>query len=121
MSSRPASNSVPVFSTEQGRMCPKCGRPAASCVCSQAKTPPKADATVRVARQTKGRKGKGVCLITGLPLAGENLEKLARQLKRRLGVGGAVKDGVVEIQGDRREAVVQELAKLGYKAKLAGG
>ncbi|GAB6038685.1 translation initiation factor Sui1 [Fundidesulfovibrio butyratiphilus] len=121
MPPRSTSNSVPVYSTEQGRMCPKCGKPDASCACQRTKAAPKGDGVVRVARQTKGRKGKGVCLVTGLPLSGEDLEKLARQLKQRLGAGGAVKDGVVEIQGDRREALVQELAKLGYKAKLAGG
>ena len=76
---------------------------------------------VRVSRQTKGRKGKGVSCVTGLPLAGEALEKLAKQLKQRCGAGGTVKDGVIEIQGDHREVLAQELKKLGYVVKLAGG
>lgn len=121
MPPRPVSNSILVYSSDQGRICPDCGKPAKACTCSTAKPAPKGDGVVRVSRQTKGRKGKGVCVITGLPLGSDDLEKLARQLKQRLGLGGAVKEGAIEIQGDRREALIQELAKLGYKAKLAGG
>jgi len=110
-----------VYSSEQGKMCPACGKPVSGCVCAKQKAAPKGDGIVRIARQTKGRKGKGVSLITGLPLAGEALEKLAKQLKQRCGAGGAVKDGVIEIQGDHREVLAQELGKLGYKVKLAGG
>jgi len=98
-------------------MCPGCAKPAASCACAKG-APPKSGG-VRIMRQTKGRKGKGVCLITGLPPDG--LEKLARELKQRCGTGGTVKDGVIEIQGDHREALLAELARRGIKAKLAGG
>ena len=76
---------------------------------------------VRVSRQTKGRKGSGVCLITGLDLGPEDLKKLAQRLKRQCGSGGTVKNGGIEIQGDHREALVAALIKLGYKAKPAGG
>ena len=76
---------------------------------------------VRVSRQTKGRKGSGVCLITGADLGDAELKKLAKQLKKKCGAGGAVKNGVIEIQGDHRWILVDALIKLGFKAKLAGG
>jgi len=79
------------------------------------------DGVVRIMRQTKGRKGKGVCLITGLALQDADLEKLAKQLKQRCGAGGTVKERVIEIQGDHRETLLEELTKLGYTVKLAGG
>ena len=78
-------------------------------------------ARVRVERQTAGRSGKGVSVVTGLPLAAQDLEALATQLKKLCGAGGAVKDGSIEIQGDHRDRLVQELIKLGYEAKRAGG
>lgn len=114
-------DSVTVYSSEHGKTCPKCGKPVAGCVCDKRKAAPKNDGIVRIMRQTKGRKGKGVCLITGLSLPAAEIEKLAKQLKQRCGAGGAVKDGVIEIQGDHREALLQELTKLGFKVKLAGG
>lgn len=76
---------------------------------------------IRVGRETKGRAGKGVTVVTGLPLARAQLEALATQLKRRCGSGGTVRDGVIEIQGEHRDLLVQELAKLGYQAKRSGG
>lgn len=114
-------NSCLVYSTDQGEICPGCGHPVSLCACSRSTATPKGDGIVRISRQTKGRKGKGVSCITGVPLSGEKLEALARQLKQRCGAGGAVKDGVIEIQGDHRETLVLELKKLGYSAKLAGG
>jgi translation initiation factor 1 len=79
--------------------------------------PPK----IRVARETAGRGGKGVTVVTGLPLSGDALEQLAGQLKRSCGAGGAVRGDKIEIQGEHRDRVVAELAKLGYDAKRAGG
>jgi translation initiation factor 1 len=76
---------------------------------------------VRVGRETKGRKGKGVTVVTGLPLAGAALDELATRLKKRCGSGGTVRGAVIEIQGDHRDVLVGELAKLGYQAKRAGG
>ena len=76
---------------------------------------------MRVSRQTKGRKGSGVCLITGVPLGEAELKKLGKQLKKKCGSGGTVKNGVIEIQGDHRQLLADLLTKLGYKAKLAGG
>jgi translation initiation factor 1 len=80
-----------------------------------------ATARVRVARETAGRSGKGVSVVTGLPLSAQELEALATKLKKLCGAGGAVKDGTIEIQGDHRARLVQELIKLGYEAKRAGG
>jgi len=110
-----------VYSTDQGRMCPDCGNAKENCTCRTRAKQVKADGIVRVSLDKKGRKGKGVSLITGLPLADGELRVLAKQLKQRCGGGGTVKDGTVEIQGDHRELLITELAKLGYKVKRAGG
>ena len=79
------------------------------------------DGIVRISRSSKGRKGKGVTLVTGLPLQGEGLKELARQLKQKCGSGGTLRDNVVEIQGDHRDALVAELSQRGYTVKRAGG
>lgn len=76
---------------------------------------------VRVAREVAGRGGKGVSVISGLPLSEAELEALATRLKKLCGAGGAVKDGSIEIQGDHRDRLVEELQKLGYDAKRSGG
>jgi len=110
-----------VYATEHGRMCPVCGNPAARCVCRPEKAAPKGDGIVRVGRATKGRKGKGVTVITGVPLDHDRLQELARQLKQRCGAGGTVKDGAIEIQGEHRDALVAELSKQGYTVKRSGG
>ena len=110
-----------VYSTDSGRTCPGCGHPVKQCCCSKATNGAKGDGVVRVSRQTKGRKGSGVCLISGIPLAEAELKKLCKQLKKKCGSGGTIKNGVIEIQGDHRETLVETLVKLGYKAKLAGG
>ncbi len=110
-----------VYSTETGRACRGCGCPVKQCCCSQEKTPQQGDGVVRVSRQTKGRKGSGVSLVTGVGLGEAELKKLARQLKVKCGSGGAVKNGVIEIQGDQREFLVDALTKLGFRAKLSGG
>lgn len=72
-------------------------------------------------RQTKGRKGKGVTLISGVPLAQAELKKLAKRLKQKCGCGGSLKNGIIEIQGDHRDTLETELATLGYNVKRAGG
>lgn len=78
-------------------------------------------ARVRVGREVSGRGGKGVSVITGLPLDAAALEDLATRLKKLCGAGGAARDGVIEIQGDHRDRLVTELCKLGYDAKRSGG
>lgn len=82
---------------------------------------PENDGVVRVGRETKGRKGSGVTVITGIPSHPEGLEKLAKQFKQLCGTGGTVKDGVIEIQGEHRDRLVAELQKLGYTVKRSGG
>jgi translation initiation factor 1 len=82
---------------------------------------PKVDGIVRVGRETKGRKGKGITVVAGLPITGTELEVLATRLKKRCGSGGTVRDGVIEIQGDHRDVLVAELAALGYVARRSGG
>lgn len=79
------------------------------------------EAKVRVGREVAGRGGKGVSVITGLPLTAAQLETLATTLKKTCGAGGAVRDGRIEIQGDHRDRLVAELAKLGFQAKRSGG
>jgi predicted translation initiation factor SUI1 len=83
--------------------------------------PPKKVHTVRLSRETAGRKGKGVTVVSELPLSGDELKELATQLKNKCGTGGTAKDGRIEIQGDHRDRIAQELEKLGYKVKRAGG
>ncbi|MEE2659539.1 MAG: stress response translation initiation inhibitor YciH [Candidatus Latescibacterota bacterium] len=82
---------------------------------------PRADGTVRVGRETKGRKGKGVTVVTGVPLGGKELDQLAKTLKVRCGAGGTVRDGTIEIQGEHRDTVLRELEGLGYTVKRSGG
>ncbi|MBW9440731.1 stress response translation initiation inhibitor YciH [Enterobacter roggenkampii] len=105
------SNSRLVYSTESGRI----DEPKAKV------ERPKGDGIVRIQRQTSGRKGKGVCLISGIDLDDAELTKLAAELKKKCGCGGAVKDGVIEIQGDKRDLIKSLLETKGMKVKLAGG
>lgn len=104
-------NSRLVYSTGSGRIEEPKAQPAR----------PKGDGEVRIHRQTSGRKGKGVCLITGIDEDDEQLNKIAAELKKKCGCGGAVKEGVIEIQGDKRELIKSLLEAKGMKVKLAGG
>lgn len=104
-------NSRLVYSTETGRI-------------DEPKTEvqrPKGDGIVRIQKQTSGRKGKGVCLITGIDADDTTLAGIAAELKKKCGCGGAVKDGVIEIQGDKRDLIKSLLEAKGMKVKLAGG
>ncbi|WP_448871451.1 translation initiation factor Sui1 [Desulfobulbus propionicus] len=114
-------DTVSVFTTEHGRLCPGCGQPKDQCLCKKAKPQPTGDGIVRIGRQTKGRKGSGVTTISGLLLAPDQLRDLAGRLKKRCGAGGAIKEGVIEIQGEHRDTLVQALQQLGYTVKRAGG
>ncbi len=82
---------------------------------------PAGDGVLRIRREVKGRKGKGVTTISGFDLDAGELKEMAARLKRRCGSGGSVKGGIVVIQGDHRKVLVDALTQLGYKAKLAGG
>jgi translation initiation factor 1 len=110
-----------VYSTDAGRMCPDCRRPAADCICKQTRALPKTDGVVRVSRSTKGRGGKTVTLVNGLALDALALAQLSKQLKAACGSGGTAKDGVIEVQGDHCEVVMQALQKQGYVVKRSGG
>jgi translation initiation factor 1 len=112
-----------VYSSSHGRMCPACGQPAARCACRKTRGGASAggDGVVRVGRETQGRKGKGVTVVTGVPLRGEALAALASELKRLCGSGGTLRDGVIEIQGDHRDRLVTELAGRGWTVKRSGG
>lgn len=121
MKSRSASGGL-VYSTDAGRMCPACRQPAAKCVCksaSQTKAP--SDGVVRVSRETKGRAGKGVTLVKGVALDALALAALGKQLKTACGSGGTVKEGVIEVQGDHCERVIELLKAQGMVVKRAGG
>jgi translation initiation factor 1 len=111
-----------VYSTGIGERCPNCLRAVAQCVCKRG-TPGKAsgDGIVRVGRETQGRKGKGVTVITGLGLTAEELDALASELKKCCGSGGSATQGRIEIQGDHRDRLVDELLRRGWKAKRVGG
>ncbi len=112
-----------VYSTDAGRMCPGCRRPLPQCCCAANRAaslrPP--DGSVRISRESKGRGGKTVTLVRGLPLDVGELAALAKRLKTACGSGGTVKDGVIEVQGDHCERVLECLRKEGFSAKRAGG
>lgn len=109
-----------VYSTDSGRHCPDCSQPVDACICKQTLIP-EGDGIARVRRETKGRGGKTVTSISGMPLAEEPLKDLVSVLKKRCGCGGSLKDGVIEIQGDHVELLIAELIKHGFKAKKSGG
>ncbi|MDC9596246.1 stress response translation initiation inhibitor YciH [Xenorhabdus anantnagensis] len=109
-------NSRLVYSTDGGRIQEEKVKP----------TRPKGagivgDGIVRIQRQTSGRKGKGVCVITGIDADDQTLAKLTAELKKKCGCGGSVKEGEIEIQGDKRDLLKQLLEAKGMKVKLAGG
>ena len=118
-------NSRLVYSTESGKICPSCQKPVSKCICKKKKNRSqpniKIDGIIRVQREVKGRKGKTVTTVSGFQIAADELKNLATQLKRRCGTGGSVKEGIIIIQGDHREALLSELKKQGYTAKLSGG
>ncbi len=104
-------------------MCPDCNRQKADCNCRQKKNAKKqkTDGIVRIGRQTKGRKGKGVTIITGLPLSPNDLKDVAKKCKQLCGSGGTVKNGVIEIQGEHRDKLVKHFESQGYTVKRSGG
>ncbi len=104
-------NSRLVFSTETGRIKEEKEQPVR----------PKGDGIVRIQRETKGRKGKGVCIVSGLDVEDTQLKLIAAELKKVCGCGGAVKEGKIEIQGDKRDVIKAHLEKKGHTVKLAGG
>ncbi|MDD2546875.1 MAG: translation initiation factor Sui1 [Burkholderiaceae bacterium] len=110
-----------VYSTEAGRMCPTCRQPVAQCQCKARAAVPAGDGVVRVSRETKGRGGKAVTLVKGMLLDAAALTVLAKQLKAACGSGGTVKDGVIEVQGDHCDRLIEVLKAQGHTVKRAGG
>ena len=109
-----------VYSTELGRTCPACRNALAQCACKP-KAAPAGDGKVQVSRQTKGRGGKSVTVINGLALDSFALALLGKQLRMACGSGGTVKDGVIEVQGEHCELIMELLEKHGHHAKRVGG
>jgi translation initiation factor 1 len=115
--------SRPVYSTDKGRLCPDCGVVKADCRCKLLANSNSndGDGIVRLHRETKGRGGKAVTIVKGLPGDPATLKNHAKAIKQRCGVGGAVKNGNIEIQGDRRAEIKSLLEKSGFTVKIAGG
>ncbi|MEO8081179.1 MAG: translation initiation factor Sui1 [Caldimonas sp.] len=112
-----------VYSTDAGRMCPVCRQPVAACRCagSRAAGAPPGDGIARIRRETGGRGGKTVTVVTGLPLDPVALAALFKRLKSACGTGGTMKGGTLEFQGDHRDALAAMLAREGFRSKQAGG
>ena len=102
-------------------LCPKCKQLKTTCSCKDEPSPSNKSAVVRVGRETKGRRGKGVTIISDLPLDESGITELATKLKTRFGTGGTIKDGCIEIQGNHRDRIIAELEGMGYRVKRAGG
>lgn len=100
-----------VYSTDMGRIKPS----------EHKASPVKSDGVVRIRRETKGRKGKGMTTISGLSLPDQEMKDLCSKLKKLCGTGGALKDSIIEIQGDNRDKIKATLEQLGHNVKLAGG
>lgn len=121
-----------VYSSEAGRICPACGRKVSVCDCrgkgarariaarEEVLAEQKSDGFLRVGRSTRGRGGKVVTTIVGVPGGDDARAALAAELKRACGTGGSVKDGVIEIQGEHRDALIRELERRGFKTKRVG-
>ena len=110
-----------VYSTDSGRMCPGCRQPVGQCQCGAKPTVPAGDGVVRVSRESKGRGGKAVTVVKGVALDAIALQQLGKDLKTACGSGGTVKDGVIEVQGDHCERVIELLKARGWNVKRAGG
>ena len=110
-----------VYSTDSGRMCPACRRSIAQCACAQTAPVAAGDGIVRVSREVHGRKGKGVTVVRGLALDTEALAQLGRDLKTACGSGGTVKHGVIEVQGEHRDRIIERLQAAGMTVKRVGG
>ncbi|MEC4728243.1 stress response translation initiation inhibitor YciH [Shewanella sp. D64] len=105
------SNTTLVYSTDIGRIAPE----------KETQETPIGDGIVRIHKDSKGRKGKGVAIIKGLGLNEKELKTLAQKLKKQCGCGGTVKEFNIEVQTDNREQLKTILEKLNYQVKLAGG
>ncbi len=116
-----------VYSTETGRICPKCQKLVPGCSCKKKRTksdsqpPPKSDGIIRIQRETKGRKGKTVTTVSGFDIDDDDLKALSKQLKQHCGAGGSIKYGVIVIQGENLDTIKGYLERQGYKVRIAVG
>lgn len=108
---KPTTDDPIVYSTDKGRITPQ----------TETKTAPQGDGVIRIHRDSKGRKGKGVSVLIGFALDEKALKQLAQKIKKQCGCGGTVKNFTIEIQTDNRELIKSILDKMGYQVKLAGG
>jgi len=109
-----------VYSTAHGRICPRCGWPDANCQCSShrpANEPLPSRIVAKLRMEKKGRGGKMVTVIDGLPRNDEFLKELAHELKRSCGTGGTVIGGGIELHGDLRDRLREVLAQKGFTVK----
>ena len=109
-----------VYSTDQGRHCPRCGNAVTRCTCRTQVIASRND-VVTLQRQVKGRNGKPITIVSGLALAGAELKNLAKELKNECGVGGSIDGQDILIQGDKRDRLTRLLESKGYKVKFTGG
>ncbi len=110
-----------VYSTEGGKTCPSCGNPVDRCTCDNDKSQIPSDGVVRIRREVKGRKGKPVTIISGIPVTLDELKEISSELKRKCGSGGSVKENEIIIQGDHRNTIMNFLTTKEYTVKKAGG
>lgn len=110
-----------VYSTDLGRLCPRCEKAIDSCQCNDANRSFGVQGPVYIRRESKGRGGKPVTLVSGLVLETAALSTLAKKLRKRIGVGGSVVDGEILLQGDHRTAAQAYLSSAGFEVKISGG
>jgi len=116
-----------VYSTETGRICPKCQKPVPGCTCkkkrmeSDPQPQPKSDGIIRIQRETKGRKGKTVTTVSGFDIDDNDLKALSKQLKHHCGAGGSIKHNMIVIQGGNLDTIKEYLERKGYRVRIAGG
>ena len=109
-----------VFSTEHGKLCPKCEQPHPDCICieNRKKQVNVSNGPIQISRQSKGRNGKYVTVISGLPINQEELKETASNLKKTCNAGGSIKNNNIEIQGDQRKVVASKLREKGWQFKV---
>jgi len=117
----PGNNSNLVYTTADGSNCPDCGHRLDACICGTDQPQQgSSHSKIRIRLDKKGRRGKTVTIISGLPLGEKALQEIAAEFKRKCGTGGSVKNREILIQGDRGKKLLQLLEKKGYKAKISG-
>ena len=110
-----------VYSTDHGRICPDCSKPISACICRLPQKPACTDGIVRVGLEAKGRGGKQVTVVFNVPVQPGELLELGQELRKKCGSGGTVKNGRIEIQGNHRQTLIEELQKRGWSVKSSGG